>query len=161
MGSEALWGWEKSSKGSAMDNRQQCGGKSNTTVCNPTTSIRKKEGENGLTEAGFTNLISEIHIILSVLLLPRQKDDVRWRLPSNRFACLLSSRFVAVTVHCSHPPLRHALLNDTYKTWCFCLTLSLSLSLFTSFWYYVLMQKLLTISLLTVPSCSLRNSVLQ
>lgn len=87
---------------------------------------RRREIE--LTETGFTNLISEIHIILNVLLLPRQKDDVQWRLPNNRFACLLSSCFVAVTVHCSLPPLRHALLNDTYKTWCSCLPLPLSLS---------------------------------
>lgn len=61
-------------------------------------------------------LISEPHIKLNVLLLPREKDDVHWSLSSNRFACLLSSRFVAVTVHCNLPPLRQALVNDTYKT---------------------------------------------
>lgn len=69
------------------------------------------------------------------VLAPVGGGMAHWRLQGNQFVCLLSWCFVAVTVHCSLPPLQHALLNGIYKTCGLCRLSSSSLSHALSFLY--------------------------
>ncbi len=66
----------------------------------------------------FPVLISKEHTVQDegMFSLWWEAAMAHWRLLGNQFVCLLSWCFVAVTVHCSLPPLQHALLNGIYKT---------------------------------------------
>lgn len=96
-----------------------------------------RERRNKTERDVFPVLISKEHTVqfVGMLSLRWEAATAHWRLQGNQFVCLLSWCFVAVTVHCSLPPLQHALLNGIYKTCGFCRPSSSSLSHALSFLY--------------------------